>query len=572
MTTPALKTYVASAPDGAPDPDPATAALLFRVGVADTEYLQHGQLHVLMRLLSSAATHLPVQRRALVGTVSSSIEVTGAPDDVAEALETMASWVNDPDWSRRRAVTEQVLAEDTSLGGADDELAAAALSRWGRRGVGLIGLAPAGLARSGVEQLDTWRRRHLTAGNACVVADHPRMGELELLLPPGPTVPPDMRPGLALPLPARTARVDREGAPIASEHGSATITALTRQPAATRVLAGILTRKLNARDGATGARTRNRALPVGDQLLWLYEHGDSGPDELYAALHDVARGVVDASMLDATVRRLSGAPRGNALDRAERQALSHLCGLPDVRDLEEITLEEVVAEARAAVPTLLVLGERAEDGDAKLRLLPRPNQVSPGEVRGRYRARRRSEGVLTLAEHTCEVTAGETRQVVPWLGLVAVEQRGTTRRVLVPRDGQALTVDASRWRHGAKAVAMVDALAPFELVVAAPMAFARAGGTPPGAAAPASAPPRTESRPTPPSGGQPSSESSGRTAVGPPKTAPRDRPVAASTAPPDTPPREQTSPVPWAGLVTATVVLIAVLAAVVAAVLVFGQG
>ena len=549
MTTPALTTYVEPAPDGAPEPDPATAALLFRVGVSDTDYLQHGQLHVLMRLLSSSVAHLPVQRSALVGTVSSSIEVTGAPGDVVEALEALAAWVNDPDWSGRRAVTEQVLAEGTGLGGADDELAAAALSRWGRRGVGLIGLAPAGLARSGVEQLDTWRRQHLTAGNACLVTDHPRVGELELLLPPGPTVPPDTRPGLALPLPARTARVDREGAPIASEHNSATITALTRQPAATRVLAGVLTLQLNARDGATGARTRTRALPVGDQLLWLYEHGDSGPEELYAALHDVARGVVDPSMLEATVRRLSGVTRGNALARAERQALSHLCGLPAVRDLGEITLEEVVAEARAAVSTALVLGERAEDGDAKLRLLPSPNQVSPGEVRGRYRARRRSEGVLTLAEHTCEVATGETRQVVSWLGLVAVEHRGPTQRVLVPRDGEALTVDASRWRHGAKAVAMVDALAPFQLVVAAPVAFARTGGTPPG-----------------------------RTAAGPTSVAAHerpdrgDRPAAHPTAAKGTTPQEQTSPVPWAGLAAATVVLMAVLAAVVAAVLVFGQG
>ena len=96
-----------------------------------------------------------MQRRALVGTVSSSVEVTGAPDDVAEALEALAAWVNQPDWSGHRAVAEQVLGEDIALGGADDELAAAALSRWGRRGVGLIGLAPAGLARTGVEDLDS---------------------------------------------------------------------------------------------------------------------------------------------------------------------------------------------------------------------------------------------------------------------------------------------------------------------------------------------------------------------------------------------------------------------------------
>ena len=479
MTPPPLPTYVEPAPDGAGEPDPAGAALVFRVGVADTDYLQHGQLHVLVRLLSSSASHLPVQRRAVVGAVSSSVEVTGAPREVAEALDAMASWVNDPDWSGRRTVTDQVLAEDNVLGGADDELASAALSRWGRRGVGLIGLSPAGLARSGVEELDAWRRDHLTSGNACLVADHPWLGERALVLPEGPTVPPDTRPGLALPLPARTARVDREGAPTTTRHGTATITALTRQPAATRVLAGILTTRLNARQGGAGARTRTRALPVGDQLLWLYEHGASGPDELYAALRDVAHGELDPDVLAATVRRLSGVPRGTALVRAERRALSHLWGLPVIRDLDEVTADEVVAEARAAVPTVLVLGERAEDGDAELRFVAGPNEVPPGAVRARFRSRRRSEGVLTLSEHTCELSVGETRQVVAWDDLVAVHHGGAAHRVLVPRYGLALTVDAGGWKDGDQAVAAVDASVPDGLVVTAPAAAGPDGPAPP---------------------------------------------------------------------------------------------
>ena len=532
MSSPPLATYVETDPD-ADGPGPASAALVFRLGVADTDYLQHGQLHVLLRLVSSAAGHLPVQRRALVGAVTSSVAVTGAPDDVAEALEAMASWLNDPDWSERRTVTAQVLAEDIALGGADDELAAAALSRWGRRGVGLIGLAPAGLARSGIEQLDTWRREHLTAGNSCLVADHPSMGELGLQLPPGPAVPPDTRSGLALPLPALTARVDREGAPISTRHGSATITALTRQPAATRVLAGILTTRLNTREGAVGARTRTRALPVGGQLLWLYEHGTSGPDEVYAALRDVAHGEVDADELDATVRRLSGVPRRKALARAERQALSDMWGVPGIRDLGEVTVEEAVAEARAAVPTVLMLGDRTGDGDAALRLVQGPNHVPPGRVRDQFRSRRRSSGVLTLSEHTCEVTAGEARQVVSWQDLVAVQHLGPTRRVLVPRYGPALTVDAARWRDGGRAVAAVDTLAPFELVVAAPEAVIRTEDAPSGAASP-SASPRAVAPPTAPSGGGPSSAGprSGSTAGASTAVVARDRLAAASTTAP----------------------------------------
>ncbi len=563
MSTPALPTYVETDPDAA-EAGPASAALVFRVGVADTDYLQHGQLHVLVRLVSSAASHLPVQRRALVGAVSSSVAVTGAPGDVAEALEAMAAWLNGPDWSERRTVTARVLADDIVLKGADDELAAAALSRWGRRGVGLIGLAPAGLARCGVEQLDTWRREYLTAGNSCLVADHSSMGELGLLLPPGPAVPPDTRSGLALPLPALTARVDREGVPISTRHGSATITALTHHPAATRVLAGILTNRLNARNGAAGARTRTRALPVGDQLLWLYEHGAGRPNELYAALRDVAHGELDAEELDETVRRLSGVPRRSALARAERQALSHMWGVPGLRDLGEVTVEEAMAEARAAVPTVLMLGDRAEGGDADLRLVQGPDHVPPGAVRNQFRSRRRSSGVLTLSEHTCEVTAGETRQVVSWHDLVAVQQLGPTRRVLVPRYGPALTVDASRWRDGGRAVAAVDALAPFELVVAAPEAVIRTEVTLSGAASP-SASPRAVARPTAPSGGQTSAgPRSERTTGATTAVVAHDRLAPASAAAPGARRQPRLAALPRAA---AVVVLVALVAAVVAAVL-----
>ena len=38
-----LPTYVEPAPDGAGERDPASAALVFRVGVADTDYLEHGR-------------------------------------------------------------------------------------------------------------------------------------------------------------------------------------------------------------------------------------------------------------------------------------------------------------------------------------------------------------------------------------------------------------------------------------------------------------------------------------------------------------------------------------------------
>lgn len=359
MSTRALPTYVEPAPEGADEPDPASAALVFRVGVADTDYLQHGELHVLTRLIAASVDHLPVRPRAVVGTVSSSVEVVGAPDDVAQAVHTMASWLREPDWSGRRAVTEEVLAEGTALGGADDELAGAALSRWGRRGIGLIGLAPAGLATTRVEELEAWRTGYFTAGNACLIGDHSSLADLEPTLPSGPAVPPHGRLGLALPLPGQLPRVDRDGNPVSARAGAATITALTDQPAVTRVLAGVLTTTLNAREGLDRARTRTRALSVGSQLLWLYEHGATGPAELYAALRSVAHGDLDPDVLTSTVQRLSGIPRGNALARAERTALTHLWGLPVIRDLQEITAEEVVAEARDALPSVLVLGASA---------------------------------------------------------------------------------------------------------------------------------------------------------------------------------------------------------------------
>lgn len=474
MSSPVLPSYVepASADDGtdAAEPTVASAALVFRVGVADTDYLTHGQVHVLTRLMAAAAARLPVRTRPVVGAVSSSIEVTGAPGDVAEALRAMVSWLGDPDWSGRQAVTEDVLAEGAGLGGVDDELAGAVLSRWGRRGVGLVGLAPVGLAALRDEALDLWRRGYLTAGNACLIADHPALGSLGLTLPEGEAVPPDSSPALPLPLPGRAPRVDRHGAPVPARADASTLTALTRQPAVTRVLAGVLTATLNAREGSAGtrARTRTLALPVGSELLWLYQHDHSGPSEVYAALRSVAHGGLEPGVLEATVRRLSGGRRGNALARAEREALAHLCGLPPIRDLAGVTAEEVVAEAREALPTVLVLGgrdERDEDGTTALRPVEAPPLGAPGEVRGRHESRQHAGGVLTLTEHTCEVVRGTDRHGVAWDDLVAVHYREVDRRVLVPRQGPTLAVDASDWHDGVTAVATIDASVPARLVV-----------------------------------------------------------------------------------------------------------
>ena len=103
--------------------------------------------------LCAAGDPLPVQQRAVVGTVGAA-EVVVRPRR-RRGRRTRAAWLSDTDWSGRRAVTDQVLAEGIGLGGAD-EAAGAGLSRWGRRGCGVVGLAPAA-SPGGVKQLEVWR-------------------------------------------------------------------------------------------------------------------------------------------------------------------------------------------------------------------------------------------------------------------------------------------------------------------------------------------------------------------------------------------------------------------------------
>ena len=83
-----------------------------------------------------------------------------------------------------------------------------------------------------------------------------------------------------------------------------------------------------------------------------------------------------------------------------------------------------MAEARDALPTVLVLGEperpsvEGEDGArdrssgngaVDLRLIQGPQLGATGRVHGRYRSKRRTGGVLTLTEQTCEIVRGADR-------------------------------------------------------------------------------------------------------------------------------------------------------------------
>jgi hypothetical protein len=424
------------------------ASLTFRLGVADTTYAQHGELHVLSRLALEALSGLDVDSGVTVGTVTTRFGLAGDPSEVLRALDALAAWVRDPSWAAIDEVVEAVRREGgDGLEGIDDELRNAVLARWGRDGVGLLGCAPhCGYAAS-VERLDAWRSRFLTAGNVVLAGAWEQLADHELALPAGPLVPvPEDRP-LPLVLPAWRRSPGLEPATV--------LTALTEDAAATRLLSGLVTRELNAHRDRTGGhpRSRTRALPVGDRLLWLYTRGGGTPARLLDALGGIADGSVAAVDVEAVV---SASPAGPASPsaRAESTALVALLGMSGLRPVEEVTHDELVAEARRAISTLLVL---ADDLDDVLELPEAgpPPLPDPGPVLHRYHGRR-SRDELTITTNTCERRSGEVREVVAWDQLVGVHRVEHDVRRLVPRDGSEMWIDTHDWRHGRHALGMVD--------------------------------------------------------------------------------------------------------------------
>ncbi len=481
-----LPTYVAEVTDPAPgagtgaDPEAvATGVLLLRLGVADADYRCHGQVHVLAELLIEAIGERPVEQHVVVGPVTTRLQVSGPAAEVAEALEAVAAWVREPDWSGLPGAVDRVTSEDP--GEVDDVLAVASLSRWGRRGAGLLGLEPVGLHEVTVDDLDAWRTSYLTSANVHLVTDHRGLADRGITLLDGPAVPVRHQPGLPLPLPGRASWTERDGAARAPGGLGPTmpltaLTALTRDPVTTRLLAALLRSRLAAGAGAR-PRTRTRALPVGDRLLWVHEHGGVGPAEVYDVVRSISRGELEEPELVACVDRLARGAAPTPLARAEREGLGDLLGLPPVRAVGDVSVDDVVGEAHEAVPGLLVLGEEPSgaasgpvqpSGTTTLRLVQKPLLRAPGGVRSRHRSRARGGGVLVVGEHTCEVTRTLTRDGVAWDDLVAVHHLGPTERLLVPHRGATLLVDADAWRHGAEAIAGIDATVPAELVVRAP--------------------------------------------------------------------------------------------------------
>jgi hypothetical protein len=435
------------------------AALTFRLGLADTVYRQHGELHVLAGLALRALNGFDVEGAVTVGTVTTRFTVAGRSAEVFRALDALTAWMRAPSWEAVDDVVAAVRRDGAGgLEGTDDELRLAALARWGRDGVGLLGCSPHCGYAAGVDRLDRWRTRFLTAGNGVLSGAGGEMGDLVLQLPTGTRVPAPEDRSPIVPLPGWRRAPGLGPVPL--------LTAATKDAATTRALSALLTRELNDQPAVGRGRpaSRTRALPVGTGLFWLYTHRAGTTSRLLTALDRVADDELRREDLDAVTSAATTGP--SALARADGAAMAALLGTPVPRPVAEVTADEVAAEAGRVRVSLLLLTEDSVPEDAGLsEVTPAPPHA--GTVLHRYHGAR-SRDELVITEHTCEVRSDRREERVAWDEVVGVHRAEHDVRRLVPRDGPELWVDAHEWRHGRHALGMIDGHVADDLVIHEP--------------------------------------------------------------------------------------------------------
>lgn len=457
-------------------PAPYEVQLLFRVGRADETLAMSGITH-LVEHLAMPSEPVPLECNAFVSYLITGFWARGEMPSLCRFVAEVAGRLADLPLERLEVERRTLLAEG-DLGVAPDAFLSS--RRFGATGFGLIGFPELGLRRVDEEAVREWTRLRFTGDNAALVVAGP-LHDLELSIPSGPRhAIPRPRPVPALRLPA-----------FLNWAAAAVILGLLlpRDPvgeATAEVLRARATRRLRFETGlvyavectgvpltaelASVALNANcpldRAAEVRDVLLALLEElAAQGP-----TVEELATGIeaVQARAADPVL----------AAGLLHLHAFEHLVGLPwrpaaePLARLEEVTPAEIaaiVAESLEAAVLALPGDLAAPEGS---RFHPPPE--TPGEravmgkefrPRGVFLGSARRARLIVGKNGVTQIYSDGDSTTVRWETCAAVTAWRDGVRGLWGESGWVIYLWPQLWRHGEKAVRLVDELARPEIVV-----------------------------------------------------------------------------------------------------------
>lgn len=448
----------AAAPSGR-----TAAALVFRVGHFDETLPFRGITHMVEHLTFAGRPEARYHFNASVSGRYTSFHAESAdPADIRDFVETVCQGLA----ADHRAALERertVLRTEAASRGGAGAMGNCLAERYGATGPGLANYQEFGLERAGWADIDAWRRRWFTAGNAAlwIAGDVP--DGLRIALRGGP--PPATRGLRPLPL-ALPASVS------GARGGIALSLVSPRGPwfqVALDVLQRRLTQVLRHEHGTTyGVRLESEELDR--DLIHSWVAADALPEHVPMAAHGMLTtfeslrdGGCGPGEIKDYARRAAEAyesPAGPALLLHSR-ARGLLSGRPVadpgeyLRELAEVTSGDVSEAARVLYDQMMVaVPGRVPAVEGRMKEVP---AWSSAAVTGKRHQSADSDAVLTTGDDGVTLTVGADRNVtVRYDSVAALLRWNDGRQALIGDDGFTVRLDPDEWPGGR---AVPDAIA-----------------------------------------------------------------------------------------------------------------
>jgi predicted Zn-dependent peptidase len=163
-------------------PGTFTAALIFRVGMADEVLASRGITHIVEHLAMHEVGEPPIEHNAFVDTSRTTFFASGSRDQVVAFMNRLCAVLSDLPLDRVATEREILIKEAEDSGGPIGELLNV---RYGACGHGLAGCRDFGLGWLDEHHVGRWAARWFTHGNAALVCTGPPPEALRLTLPGG---------------------------------------------------------------------------------------------------------------------------------------------------------------------------------------------------------------------------------------------------------------------------------------------------------------------------------------------------------------------------------------------------
>lgn len=451
-----------------------SASLLFRAGLVDESFTQHGWHHLLEHSALHGRDSGTLGVNGSVSLTTTSFDAHGPIDRVVDHFADISRWLADPDLSDIARESGVLKAEQRTRGW--NPSADALVWRYGAQGPGLAATDEFGLSRATAEGLTALAATAYVRGNAVLALDGPPPPGLRLHLVDGHHDGP-----LALPSAAPCEWSFPGQYPTRGLVISGTVTRSETATMLPAVLQNELRRQFRDRDGASYAPWCT--YEAVDATTAVVLAGSDLGDEIAPGCAHVAHGIVkrlaehgpDPDELGDLIARTAQGMRDpyNASGFAWRAAHLSLAGTAPESPAAVVAAIEAITPASVAVPaqeflrTILLGSPEAAERAPGYRAIERPPAPKVQGKRFRSTNWPADGSVLTVNETHIAASSATSNVAVAFDDVVGMVRHSGGIREIVARDSWNFTLDPVGWSRGHEVVSLLDQRVPVELHVAA---------------------------------------------------------------------------------------------------------